>query len=282
MFQYASALGIASHHNVPLYLDLSWFKISKGLANTTPRKFSLNVFDFNYEENNTLFSNDSLSIIGRCRRKIVKISPKIFKEKKIYNESSYSFDPNVFNLSSPFLLNGYWQSAKYFSEVSEKVSEIFGTPNNLSSQSNLMIDQIASTDSICIHIRRGDYVTNPIALKTHGLCSIDYYKEGIQSIAKDLSQPHCYVFSDDIEWSKSNLLTSVPMTFVDFNGPAEAHQDLWLMAACKHFVIANSSLSWWGAYLGKHPGKKVVSPKNWFNDKALNTNDLYLDSWVRL
>ena len=282
MFQYASALGIAKHHNANLVLDLSWFKVAERLTNTTPRKFALGVFNIDHEENNHLYSQKSISILGRFRRKISRISPAIFSKKIIYNEKQFSFDQGVFENSPPFLLNGYWQSEKYFSGVARKVIEIFGTPNNLSTQSHLMMDQIVNRDAICVHIRRGDYVTNPVAIETHGLCGIEYYKEGIQQIAKNLSNPHCFIFSDDIKWAKANLSTNIPMTFVDFNGPTEAHQDLWLMATCKHFVIANSSLSWWGAYLGTYHCKQVIAPKYWFQDKALNTDDLYLANWTRL
>ena len=282
MFQYASALGIAKHHNANLFLDLSWFKVADKLANTTPRKFALEVFNIYHEENSALFSQKSTSIFGRCKRKIVRVFPAIFAKEAIYNEQQFSFDKDVLAISPPFLLNGHWQSEKYFSGISEKVVEIFGTPNNLSDQSCLMIDQIADANAICVHIRRGDYVTNTVASETHGVCDIEYYQDGIQQIAKNLSQPHCFIFSDDIEWARANLLTNIPMTFVDFNGPNEAHQDLWLMAACKHFVIANSSLSWWGAYLGRHPGKQVIDQKHWFRDKALNTSDLYLADWIRI
>ena len=233
MFQYASALGIAKHHNANLFLDLSWFKVADKLANTTPRKFALEVFNIYHEENSALFSQKSTSIFGRCKRKIVRVFPALFAKEAIYNEQQFSGDN-------------------------------------------------ADANAICVHIRRGDYVTNTVASETHGVCDIEYYQDGIQQIAKNLSQPHCFIFSDDIEWARANLLTNIPMTFVDFNGPNEAHQDLWLMAACKHFVIANSSLSWWGAYLGRHPGKQVIAPKHWFRDKALNTSDLYLADWIRI
>lgn len=282
MFQYASALGVARHHNASLFLDLSWFEVSEKLSNTTPRSFALEVFNIDYEESSFLFSEKSISFFGRCKRRISRIFPAISREKIIYSEKQFSFDRDVFEACPPFLLNGYWQSEKYFSGVYENILQLFGTPNNLSTKTSLMMDRIAGKDAICVHIRRGDYVTNPVAAETHGLCGVEYYLEGIQTIAQNLSHPHCFIFSDDIQWARANLLTNIPMTFVDFNSQTEAHQDLWLMAACKHFVIANSSLSWWGAYLGRYPGKKVIAPKHWFRDKSLNTEDLYLADWIRI
>jgi hypothetical protein len=139
---------------------------------------------------------------------------------------------------------------------------------------------IRSTDSICLHVRRGDYVTNPIALKKHGVCSLDYMYRGLEIVSKDLTHPHCFIFSDDFEWVKKNLVLTLPYSIMDISKLNEAHFDLALMAECKHFVIANSSLSWWGSWLSKNQSKRVVAPKNWFSSHQKRIDDLIPPKWI--
>jgi hypothetical protein len=133
-----------------------------------------------------------------------------------------------------------------------------------------------------LHVRRGDYVTDPSANAFHGLCPLDYYHRGLDEAARDLTRPECFVFSDDPAWVRENLKLAAPMTVVDVHGPGEAHVDLRLMAACHSHVIANSSLSWWGAWLGRRPGKRVVAPRQWFRSPDRDASDLVPDRWVRL
>ena len=282
MFQYASALAIAKYHDADLALDLSWFDIVEGLSNVTHRKYSLGVFGINHPVDGKFYTPQSTTFSGRLKRKFARMFPQLISSRETLNEEKFSFNEHVFETTPPFLLNGYWQSEKYFKDISREIDDLYGRPRSLSSESKSMMENISGVDSICIHIRRGDYVSNSNASQYHGLCPLNYYQQGVSLVSTDLSNPHCFIFSDDINWAKANLKLEIPMTFVDINGPDDAHQDLWLMAACKHFVIANSSLSWWAAYLGKSADKKVVAPKEWFLNKKVDTSDLYLPEWIRI
>jgi hypothetical protein len=142
-----------------------------------------------------------------------------------------------------------------------------------------MLQLIDETESICVHVRRGDYVSNRAAADFHGTCSTAYYKSAVARIARNMEKPVCYIFSDDPDWVRRELLFDIPAVIVDVNGPAQAHQDLWLMAACRHYVIANSSLSWWGAWLGRYSNKFVVAPSRWFLTNDKSTVDLLPSAW---
>ncbi len=146
-----------------------------------------------------------------------------------------------------------------------------------------MLDRIVATEAICVHVRppRG------LRLQSHGRGLITasrrlIYRHGLAEAAAGLGQPHCFVFSDEPAWVRANLKLALPFTLVDVHGPEEPHEDLRLMAACMHFVIANSSLSWWGAWLGKQPAKRVIAPQRRFLQPGLDTRDLIPEGWVRL
>jgi hypothetical protein len=137
--------------------------------------------------------------------------------------------------------------------------------------------QIQSCESVALHIRRGDYVTLPSASSYHGLCSLQYYERGIDCIKQNVKTPVFFVFSDDIEWAKNNLNIDAPVHYVDKIQPA--HCDMRLMRLCHHHIIANSSFSWWGAWLAENLDKTVIAPRQWFNHSDNDTRDLIPESW---
>lgn len=282
LFQYAAARALATRRDVPLVLDLTWFDQVTSLTSVTVRKYALGPFDLSSKFLcSGLGATGSLGIFPeffkRVRRKLG--FPEVRRQ---YSESSFRFDANVLRLATPVWLNGYWQSPKYFDDASDLVRREIGTVRVLSPKSQILYDQIRGMDAVCIHVRRGDYVTNKDAAQLHGLCSQEYYRKGVEIAVSNLYSPHCYVFSDDPDWVKDNFDVGMGFTVVDVNGPEDAHQDLWLMSACKNFVIANSSLSWWGAWLGASGGKKVVCPGRWFANDSIDTSDLFPDDWIRI
>lgn len=276
LFQYAAALSLSQHINAKLVLDLSWFEVVKYRANTTTRTFALQPFALNVE---TVTSKHP--ILRHFLVKIQRLLGITLTKIPYYHEQSFQFDADIYAINDSVHLDGYWQSYQYFKGVAQQLSKNIGTPNNLNTQNQAMLDTIAANDAICVHIRRGDYVTNQHAAETHGLCDLAYYQRGVEYVMKNLSRPHAFVFSDDPQWARENLKLKIPTTIVDFNGPDEAHLDLWLMAACQRFVIANSSLSWWAAWLGKSDDKIVVAPKKWFTKDDRTTQDLIPPEWLR-
>jgi hypothetical protein len=141
--------------------------------------------------------------------------------------------------------------------------------------------QIGQVNAVSLHVRRGDYAKNPKTTATHGLCSLDYYQAAIQYISDQVEQPYFFIFSDDIAWVKKQLKMNFPCRYVDHNHGVESYNDMHLMSICRHCIIANSSFSWWGAWLNPYKDKIVVAPQRWFaNDN--NVKDLFPPEWVPL
>jgi hypothetical protein len=274
MFQYAASRAVADRLNVPLKLDLSWFE------NSSDRNFALTPFNINAE------------LIKECKNtnaylfKVFRVITKRFKFFAKFNsnftEASYNFDPKILKLTSPVILNGYFQSEKYFELIKPKIIDEFSFVTLAKGETLKILKDIQNTDSICVHVRRGDYVLNKETNAYHGTCSLDYYNKAVHVSADGLANPHCFIFSDDHRWVHENLKLDVPYTVVDIHNSDEAHEDLRLMSECKRFVIANSSLSWWGAWLCSNKNKKIIAPKKWFSDSSINTDDLIPSEWIRL
>jgi len=142
--------------------------------------------------------------------------------------------------------------------------------------------QILAKESISLHIRRGDYVSNVYTNSVHGTCSLDYYQQAVTLLESKLNNPHFFIFSDDLAWAKEHLSFIENVTFVELDVNIPDHDEMFLMSQCLHHIIANSSFSWWGAWLNKNLDKIVIAPKRWFIDETYNTSDLIPDAWIRL
>lgn len=201
----------------------------------------------------------------------------------VYQENSMAFDAAVNALPDGSYLKGYWQCEKYFSDQAEAVRDRLGvltppTPEN--------IITMAAQDvcfPVSLHIRRGDYVTNAKFNAVHGTCDLDYYSRAADYIASNTDQDITFFcFSDDPDWVEENLKLPYKMKIMRDNGVALNYEDIRLMSRCKHHIVANSSFSWWGAWLNPEPEKIVVAPKQWFADPRLQDHDLVPEDWVEI
>jgi len=283
LFQYSAAKSLALRNNAPLVLDLYWFSIVDQLKNTTPRNYALASFNVKSELTSIgLPWHQNRSLLSRIGSKFSFFSQTAHDDIPIYSENGNGFDKNLNKITGPIWLNGYWQSYKYFEDISDSIKSEIGLIGSLSKNSLDIYKKIISSQSICLHIRRGDYVFNSNASQTHGVCNHSYYKEGVKIAAKGLKKPIVFIFSDDPDWVRKNLKLTFETFIVDANDADNAHQDLWLMQSCQRFVIANSTLSWWAAWLSKNQEKIVVAPRKWFLSKKLDSSDLIPPSWVRI
>jgi hypothetical protein len=179
---------------------------------------------------------------------------KVFSEKRWFK-----YDPMFERLAGSIYLDGYWQSYRYFENVVDLIRAEIHPTTPPSDANRTWLARIESANAVCLHVRRGDYLPQagpPI------VCTRSYYDDAIKHIRRFLQQPQIFVFSDDIAWCR-HTFDAPDTAFVDANGPDEAVDDLHLMAACRHHIIANSSLSWWGAWLGGHPAQVVIAPQPW-------------------
>jgi hypothetical protein len=274
LFQYAAGRALSLKLGLDLVLDTTWF------LGHPDRIYALEPFSINAKT----YSGNVL--LPKWIRRLECRLARRWADKRlgvsIYREPHFHFDGAYPLVKHPVYLEGYWQSERYFLEYKEIILRELTLKGEVTDQFKLIETHIQSSDAICVHIRRGDYVSNPIVSQVHGLCSLDYVYEGIKEVSKDLLKPHCFIFSDDPEWVKENLTLDLPFTIIDIAKPHEVHLDLGLMSQCKHFVIANSSLSWWGAWLSPYPLKRIVAPLNWFANSKKRIDDLIPRSWVRL
>ncbi|MDP3996382.1 MAG: alpha-1,2-fucosyltransferase [bacterium] len=278
MFQYATARRVAKVNKAELKLDLSFFS---GGGNSTVRSFSLDKFNI---------TGDNASKKDIRRFKIYKksniryfrfIYNRMVADSSIYiTEKGFGFNPHVLELKDDVYMDGYWQSEKYFKDIEETIRREF-TLKEIPPEMSQRIEEIASSDSVSIHIRRGDYVSNPELLKNYGLCSAEYYNKAVNEIGKKYPNPKFYVFSDDTDWVKNNLhFLNSPVFASDFS--LSDFEEMILMTKCKSNIIANSSFSWWGAWLNENANKTVIAPKKWFLDKTTEPADIIPHSWLKL
>lgn len=197
-------------------------------------------------------------------------------------EKSYEFDVSVLNAPSACYLMGYWQSPKYFAAIDDEIRREFSVRAPLVGENLEVSRSIGNCRAVSVHVRRGDYVSNPLTNRYHGTCDPDYYMAAEAQIRQRLDQPTLFVFSDDPEWAAQNLRFQSPTVIVRHNGPERDCEDLRLMTLCKHHIIANSTFSWWGAWLSANPCKIVVAPRNWFRDASQTTADLIPEDWIRV
>jgi hypothetical protein len=178
-------------------------------------------------------------------------------------------------------LDGYWQSWRYFQDQREALLGDLRPLRAPSGANAALLKRMARENAVCVHVRRGDYVSLPAAAAFHGLLGADYYRAAVKRLGPAARGARFYVFSDEPAWARGNLDLPRAVSVVDQNGVDEPEEDLRLMAACRHFILANSSLSWWGAWMGSRPGKRVVAPKAWFK-QGPPTPDLCPKDWVRI
>ena len=275
LFQYATARAISERIKSELIFDLTWFDQVRKFSHDTIRCYALHPFNIDAK-----FEKKKHNTVVRSFFKRMPLMREFFRS--YYVERTYCYDPNLLKINSSVWLSGYWQSQKYFEDAAEIIRSEIGRVGKLSHSAKAVYDQICVDQAVAVHIRRGDYISNSKAQNFHGLCSMDYYVKSIDKITKNLKNPHLYIFSDDPDWTYENFDIDISKTIVNVSRPDEAHQDLWLMSACKYFVIANSTFSWWGAWLGSYPNKRVIAPKRWFRDPSINTKDLIPSDWLQL
>ena len=279
MFQYATARAIAYRNQVPLRLDISQFQHYPDREYKLDH-FSITASTISHEAVGFLTRQDHRSALRRFLYLIRNRLP--LRAHSVLAQQHYHFDPSILEAPGNVYLTGYWQSEKYFKDIEPIVREELTVKNAPDAENRAMARLIAQTESVSLHVRRGDYVSKPATYQYHGVCSLEYYRSAVEKLRQKVKHPHFFVFSDDIPWAKQNLRLGFPTTHVEHNGLEKDYEDLRLMSQCKHHIIANSAFSWWGAWLCTRPGKLVIAPRKWFNKADCDTSDLIPASWSRV
>jgi hypothetical protein len=271
MFQYACARGLAHTLGAELGLDLS------ASASYGPRPYALDGLSISASIASAEEVRSFMWRAGISRR-----LPRWLRHYQVYRERSFTYDPAVRALRGNVLLEGYWQSARYFDDVAALVRREFGLKAALEGENAAWAARIRDANAVSVHVRRGDYVSNPQARQLHGLCDLDYYRRAVEAVAQSQTRPQLFVFSDEPAWARENLRLGFPTAVVESAGENSAQVDMHLMSLCRHHVVANSSFSWWGAWLNGRPDKMVVAPRRWFLVDTKDTRDLVPAEWVRI
>lgn len=202
-------------------------------------------------------------------------------DKHIVVEPHLDYWPGISDVPDKAYLLGYWQSERYFRTYERAIRADFRFRLPLEGEALAWAHQIRSVHSVSLHIRRGDYVGNAVTHAYHGVCSLDYYRKAASEMAEQVTKPEFFVFSDDLKWARKNLCLEYKTHFVDCNFGADSYRDMQLMSLCQDHIIANSSFSWWGAWLNSRKNKRVFAPKRWFARRP-TPNGLLPDNWTQI
>lgn len=276
LFQYAMGRTLAIENQTVLKLDLSYF--------TDYEWHVYSLAPFNIKEN---FSTEAECLVLRKKHALMinRILRKtVGKGHFVVYERSLRYDVGYKSIKAPAYLVGYWQCASYFEKHRDVLLQEFNIKIQPSAANAKMLNQIQSTQSVSLHIRRGNFVNVEQVNKIHGTCSLEYYRQAIDYFNRYLSKPVYYVFSDDLTWAKESLVGKESFVFVDLNDASHDYEDLRLMSSSRHHIIANSTFSWWAAYLNPSTDKKVIAPMRWFADPVRNVEsiDIVPPNWIRM
>jgi hypothetical protein len=277
MFQYASARSLALRLKQKLYLDLRFLEQNKETAHFTARSFSLDIFEIKIRKFRLIYNN---SLLPGFIKRWIGMPPKPLHV--------YSDGCNLTNVKLPVYLDGYFQSEFFFRHERLTLLKEFSFKLQADDINKSLIRDILSTTSVSIHFRRGDYVNKDAVAQVHGTCSLDYYETALSLLTKKYASLVFYVFTDDPEWVKNHFISpninKYDIVLVNNNHGVDSWKDMYLMSICKHNIIANSSFSWWGAWLNQNSEKTVIAPTRWFADEKVYAfeKDIVPDSWIKI
>lgn len=276
LFQYAIGRKLSLLYRTSLKFDLTMYS----LDSTPLRSFELSNFDFDIQVANKIeisLFNSSNFFLKFLTQRVLGIKP--------FHEKSLAFDPAYKDYGNNICLRGYWQTEKYFSDIETNIRSDLKFKYGPSKENQRILEKIqAARNSVSLHIRRGDYVQNPAVFRYHGVCSNEYYQSAVNLVLDRVEEPFFFIFSDDTNWVLNNFKVRSPYLVVNINSPEKSYEDLRLMSTCKHNIIANSSFSWWGAWLNTNSEKIIIAPKRWFSDEQKNIEGLNIvpARWIRL
>lgn len=273
MFQYAYAKALETR-GYKVKIDITVFETYKLHGGYQLDTYNINLANSSKVENKKYYKNN---IIFKVLKKIgLDFSKRTKEDSLLFNDSLLKVKDNNY-------IDGYFQCEKYFKDIREILLKQFSINQEKSNYTKQIEKKIfESKHSYSLHIRRGDFVDNT-NINIHGSCDLEYYQNAIEVINLKYEDTHCFIFSDDIDWCKQNLKIK-NVVYIDSEEKRIPHEDIYLMSLCHHNIIANSSFSWWGAWLNQNEDKVVIAPKRWFANDELEkqSRDIVCDGWIRI
>jgi Glycosyl transferase family 11 len=282
LFQYAAGRALAARHGVPLYFDTRWYSRSSR-EREVRRSFDLLRFSVQGQpaDRSVLWPFFFDGDYRRHKRFFGTIMSRFFWHR-VWIHNSIAYTRAFERLGRTVLIDGYFQDPKFFFPVEAQLREEFRLRIPPSKEILAFAAALSGQHSVCIQVRRTDLVEDPHSARVHGSCSLDYYRAAWARISEKIPSARGFVFADDTVWAVEAFQhwPGVIVADPEWNGPAFMHR-FFLMRACRHFIIANSTWGWWAAWLGESPEKTVVMPERWFRDEAMNLSaaGLRLPRW---
>jgi hypothetical protein len=277
-FQYAVGRSLSSRLGVPLKLDITHYE------NNPRRQYFLNNFNITGE----IATQDEIkkikpeNIINKIAGKVLGIENKYIFSTHVHNEPHYRFWPEALHLPDNSYLDGdgHWQSYKYFTDIENTVRKEFTLKEPLPANADSLMKNIHDSNSVSVHIRRGDYLA-PKNQKIFAVCGPAYYEKALSLLKEKVPDATFFVFSDDLEFAR-DLSFPKDTVYIDEQFGLKDFQECVIMSMCKHTITANSTFSWWAAWLNQNPDKIVTTPKKWFVLDTHNSPDLIPKSWLEI
>lgn len=270
MFQYALGRNLSLIHGKSFKVDYSYLKI----PNQSQRTLEIDGY-------NTMLEKASEKEILSYTSMPQKILDLVRSNKKLITEKKYVFDPKILLLDDGYF-SGHWNSEKYFKKNEATIREDFKLKKHFCEHAEIISKKIiSSTNSVSVHIRRGDYAFIKKIADIHGILPISYYEHAMELLVSKLSNPIFFIFSDDIEWARTYFPKKYPLIFVS-NSLIPNYEELILMSQCKNNIIANSTFSWWASWLNTNKEKIVIAPKKWFVTNIYTNEDLVQKDWIQI
>jgi len=278
LFQYAASRSLADRLQCDLLIDV------RGIAENGNRPYQLNLYHVRAElaDAQTLAALPAWrsSRAGRMRQSL-SFAMRGLVHSPVFWPRTFAYDSRIEQLRHPVYMVGYWQTERYCAwnraRLLQDLTLLPGTTADAD-----WLQKIRSRNSVSLHVRRGDYVRSPAAAQHHGTCDMEYYHHAIALLLKQLPEIEVFVFSDEPQWAADHLRLPVPIHIVDANPPDRGYLDLELMRACRHHVLANSSFSWWAAWLCVNPAQTVYAPRRWFANPGIEARDIIPPHWHRV
>jgi Glycosyl transferase family 11 len=283
MFQYAAGAALAARHGVPLLLDLHSLQRNTQETNQfTPRNAELNIFNLKIEEAPQELLQKFQSVTSTLHYRIRRNISESLVRYRIFQHDELNYPELFSRLGGYTYLNGFFQSEKFFNSQQAYIRKLFTWRDPLNSANEAAAGKIAMCEAVSVHVRRGDYLKPANAALFGNICTAEYYQCALEKIKSEVSNPVFFIFSDDMPWVRNNLNTGAETHYIDFNTGHNSHLDMRLMSLCRHHIIANSSFSWWGAWLNANTNKKVIAPKVWIHQSDAHIDDILPAEWIKM
>jgi Glycosyl transferase family 11 len=279
LFEFAAGYALARRLGVPHKVDLGTF------VHERERDFGLASLQIPFE----VASAEEIRALAPqwgpwWKNKYILWSHRMtpFARCRWVKETTFDYDKRLLDVRSPAYLDGWWQSEKYFAGVGGEIRNMYSPKKAPTPRSEELAKALKGQATVAVHVRRGDYIANDDASQFHGTCSTGYYEDAISRMQHEVPEAMFCVFSDDPDWARGNLKFPARTEFVSAKGPLGVAEDFFLLCNCRHFVIANSTFSWWPAWIADSPGQHVIAPSRWFRGFEVNLADRFPADWELL